>query len=183
MASRVHAHPEEFRSGTRVLLLVSRRKDGAAATQRITRVSHDPEQFGRRHAELATMAAPGDRIYASASARNLKRASRLFRQRQLDADYDAEPMGFYRGLEGRWHSCLMSKEAQIDNLYLFDCDEPGDLDNVREQLHLHYSRDMEPYEYATKNGYHVVTQAFNFGEMKEQVQRLICRNAMMLWSY
>ena len=180
---KVIDHPARFRDGTRVLFLKARNKDGCTAQRTIMRTSHAPEQFDRRLEELEAAARPGERIYASAGSRSVLSAMRVFKERQLAADYDADPTDFYRSIEARWTSCLMAPRAQDDKVWLFDCDDPSDAEHVVAALDEHYDRDIEPYRYATKSGVHIVVAPFNKARLSDDVRALIHDNPLMLWGY
>lgn len=116
-------HPYIFRTGTRVMMLKGRNKDGNTYQRCIMRATHDAGAFNRAFAELENMALPGERIYASATERNMTAAVRLFKQRQLDNDYDEHPMEFYRKLNSRWCSILSNPKCESKpKTWLWDCD-------------------------------------------------------------
>ncbi len=139
-------HPQTYMTGTRVLMLKARHKDGIEAERQVLRISHTREQFGHRLAELSELSRPGERIYAPASPRLMRAAIRLFKERQLAADYDADPEAFYRNIEGRWCSCLMDPRVQDGKLWLIDCDSEGDRERAETELAGHYDREMPPYQ-------------------------------------
>ena len=123
-------HPERFRTGTRVLFLKGRNKDGCSDQRTIMRISHTQDQFDRRLSELLEAQRPGERIYAAAGPRSMAAAVRVFKERQLAAEYDQDPEAFYRSMDARWASCLMAPRAQYGKTWLFDCDEPADADRL-----------------------------------------------------
>lgn len=176
-------HPDSFKSGTRVLMLKGRHKDGIEKERQIMRVSHDEAGFDATLAQLLAMALPGERIYASAGERCMRSAVRVFKQRQLDADYDDDPMRFYRGIEARWVSALMAPTCQATKLWLFDCDDPSYLYHVLGEIAQHYDRPMSPYRYPTKSGAHVIVQPFDRSKISERARGMIHENPIMLWAY
>ena len=180
---KVIDHPERFRTGTRVLFLKARNKDGCTDQRTLMGISHDVEQFDRRLDELVAAVRPGERIYASAGPRSMSSAMRVFKERQLAADYDGDPEAFYRSIKTSWASCLMAPRAQDGKVWLFDCDEPADAERVEAELAEHYDRDVEPYRYTTKSGAHIVVAPFNKARLSDGVRALIHDNPLMLWGY
>lgn len=176
-------HPDRFKMGTRVLLLKGRHKDGIKNQRTITRVSHSEDQFNTMLEELSSISIEGERIYATAGRRDIKKAICEFKHRQITADYSGEPLDFYMHLNSRWISCLTRVESQLDIIWLFDCDDPESINAVLEELKRVYERPQEPYVYATKNGAHIVVQAFNRSALSNAANTLIHTNANMLWGY
>ena len=176
-------HPARFKVGARVLMLKSRNKDGVGEQRTILRTSYNTNLFETQLSSLAAIAREGERIYASAGPRDLKRAVRLFKERQLAADYDTDPIAFYRDLQTRWESCMMHPTAQEEKLWLFDCDSEPELAETMAALGAHYDRPMEPYTYPTKSGHHVVTQPFDRSKLPAAVSKKLNDNAIMLWAY
>lgn len=175
-------HPNTFKSGTRVLMLTGRNKDGVTCQRKVLRVSLNAEQFDVALGELVKISEPNERIYASAGRRSIQKASRLFRKRQLDSEYDQNPMEFYEKLSTRWASCLMDPSAQEERLWLFDIDNDEDSELVVRELKSR-SCDFESYVYDTKNGKHVLVEPFNRLLISETMCSMIKENPMMLWGY
>lgn len=176
-------HPDEYRTGTRVLMLRGRHKDGIEHTRSFERISHCVEQFNQVLIEFATMAQPGERIYAYAGARSMPKAIREFKRRQLDADHDDDPQRFYRCLQDRWISVLMASTSQAEKLWLFDCDSADDANRALGELREHYSHPERPYWYQTKSGIHIITRPFNRTPISRHVRKLIHANPIMLWGF
>lgn len=172
-------------SGARVLMLAGRKKDGLENTRRILRVSHSSAHFQRVMADLTRMAEPGERIYATAGERDVKKAVYEFKRRQLEADYNGQWSDFYETLESRWASCLMSPGAQAQDLryWLIDCDEPGQAEQVESVLQAIYDREPEPYRYPTKTGEHFIVKPFNRSFLSPEIDKLIQTNPVMLWAF
>lgn len=180
---RLIDHPDQYRDGTRVLMLKSRHKDGHDKERQIMRVTHSADHFNRTLDELLAMAQEGERIYGAAGARDVAKAVRLFKHRQLDADYDDDPLRFYRGLNERWISALMAPTSQATKLWLFDCDTAEDGDRVLSELSEYYDRQIEPYRYASKSGLHIVVLPFDRSSLSDVVRALIHENPIILWGY
>lgn len=178
-------HPPSMKNGTRVLLRTHRNKDGVRGPFRSSRtvVTHNVREFDQEFAFLHKTALPNERIYVSASQRDVGKATRLFRERQLEAEYDVDPLLFYKTLHNRWVSCLSAKTSTVasDKMWLFDCDSPSELDEVRAEIdRLHASRVRE---YETKNGTHVLTRPFNRETLSETALACMDTNPMALWAY
>lgn len=177
-------HPTFFTEGVRVLLLKARHKDGQVGHERaIQRVSHDAVRFHQHMDELLTMMRPYERIYSTASPRDLAKAYRLFQSRQVDALYDADPMEFPRHLENRWYSCLMKPETQSSHgkYWMFDCDGKNEFDTTWSQL---TNLKVEAlYSYPTKSGMHILCAPFNKMNITPFSRDLLHDNPLMLWAY
>ena len=177
-------HPPAYKVGTRVLMLKGRHKDGMHDQRTVLRVSHSPDEFDNWLSELHSIAQDGERIYATAGARDVERAIRLFKERQLDADYDRDTPHFYRHLNSRWCSCLMAPKAQAEKLWLFDCDSVAEIDHVRDELKAHYTHpSIKPYWYWSKAGCHCIVAPFNRSLISLEAQGHLVTNPVMLWMY
>ena len=170
-------------------MLTSRNKDktsentpkaGCSRTGRkVFRVTRSERSYGSHLDSLCAIAEPGDRIYASLASKDLRAAARLFRERQLAAEYDADPEDFYRNLNTRWVSVLLNKRAAAEDLWLWDCDTAEELDLARQCL----PKECLHYEYATKNGTHIVTRPLNPAGLPQKLMACRDSNALMLIGY
>lgn len=185
MGYTVIDHPPVFRRGPRVLMLKGRHKDGIEEERQIVKITHGEDHFEKALADLLSQMHPGERIYASAGARDMSKAVRLFKQRQLDADYDDDPMRFYRAINERWASALMAptSQSQSDKLWLFDCDSAEDAAIVRDEIEKHYDRPRTPYAYHSKSGVHLLVAPFNRSKIDAKARSMIHENPIMLWAY
>jgi len=179
-AVHVLSHPAAYKDGARVLVLRARNKDGAVTLRTISRASFDAATFDQQLEGLLEMIRPGERIYASAGARDVAKAVRLFKERQLAADYDPDVQAFYRDLEGRWLSCLMDTRSQAEKIWLLDCDSAEKTARARTELS---ALGLGAYEYATKSGTHLVLPAFDKSRLTSETRDLLHDNALMLWAY
>ena len=179
-----YAHGDDFKSGTRLLMLKSRHKDGWVGKERaILRQSRDIETFNTYLDELRSLMKPAERIYASASPRNVISGARIFAARMADAMFDPPDVraDFFNRLQYHWWSSLMQPQTQIrdDKWWMFDCDTGNDLDQVMIFL---VANEIERYTYPTKSGHHVLCRPFN----RELVSTWTIKpdtNPLMLWSY
>ena len=178
-------HPAAFRHGIRVLMRNSRPKDGAPSrlsdSKSMRIITSSIEEFNEALLFLNNNRFPNERIYGSVDPRNLGSAIRLFKHRQLDADYsDSRSLQrFYVDIEHSWISCLSSETSRSRKSFLIDCDTEEQSINTQKFLDL--NPELLVHHYKTKNGYHYITIPFDpraivgGGEIK--------RNAMMLWAW
>lgn len=181
----------------RVLLLMLRAKDGGSAkTDRKAVkkvVTQTPVEFDTALAELRARWQPDERIYSTVDARSIDKAVRLFKFRQLEADYFAlaDKQSFYLDLENRWISCLKDGKASTSSLFLFDID--GDNPQAT-GIHNTVTAKVAEWDvvddYVTRNGRHVITTPFNPSLLerfnpKDGKATIDClmKNSLMLWSY
>jgi len=171
-------HPNKFKQGTRVQLLVSRRKDTGENSTVMKLVSYDERQFNVNMSKLRGLRQDGLRVYASASSLSEYKASRKFKEYQLNSEYEKDRFKFYRSLQKTWISCLMKCEQ--DKYWIFDCDTDlevlmtkNDLDRLK----------MDYYRYNTKSGQHFVVKPFNPTQLRSDIKHCLMKNPLMLWSY
>jgi hypothetical protein len=170
----------DMSSGTRVLLLKGRHKDGLTRQRTITRVTHNEEQWEEAFDVLMTIMENGERIYGTAGQRDVKKAARKFKERQLAAEYDQDPLAFYRKMDFRWASCLMDESCQADKKWLFDCDNADHVVRVSTFL---TDNNIPFYEYDTKNGLHCITSPFNRSKLPDGLDQVLHTNALSLLVY
>jgi hypothetical protein len=179
-------HDDSFKEGVRILMLVSRRKDGCEDNRVKRYQSTSVEEFDEILQKLMDKMQPGQRIYASACPRDAARAVRDFKQKQLDNSYADDPLDFYLNIESRWKTSLMQKwcEVKSKKLFMFDCDTPEEELVVKLLLKEVYKEDYT-YSYYTKNGIHILTKPFDIGrtQYSAEAKRLLKTNALMLWAY
>lgn len=176
-------HGETYKTGTRVLFLKGRHKDGIVDERLATEITHDSAHFDKAFADLVTRARPAERIYVSAAPRNLEKAARQFKQWQLDNEYAAQPMDFYRRLERRWISSLMAQTSveREFKLWMFDCDNAGEYNTVMAALPADVCRNA--YVYDSKSGWHVIVRPFDKTTLVTELWPQIDTNPLMLWGF
>lgn len=123
----MYNHPDRFKEGVRVGLVVTRHKDGSDKTIRKPIISSSLEDFNKvleREIEENEHLHDTFRIYFSLSPRDANKAIREFKRKQLDADYDNDPLNFYMNLKNRWASSLMQDHCVLrdEKFWMFDCD-------------------------------------------------------------
>lgn len=73
--------------------------------------------------------------------------------------------------------------ASLKTLFLFDCDDvKQSLMVVKEPNDTGFKKEVI-YHYRTKNGTHIITNPFNYTKLSQEAQKLIHKNALMLWVY
>lgn len=158
--------PEMFTGGIRGIVLLHRNKDGEdgnAQRKSIKRISTGKEEWKARVRELRDIQQRTHqlhRIYASVNSRDITKAIHEFKRRQLDIEYGNvwEHDSFYFDIENRFFSCLMNPNCRAQNNFLIDCDTQEEYEFAHLQLD---NRIPILMEYKTKNGYHIITPAFN----------------------
>lgn len=176
-------HPDRLKEGVRLIMRVWRNKEkqeGRRAGR--TLISHDVASWNRMTAELLAECVPGERVYASADARDTEKAIRVFKERQLAADYDAIDVrhAFYNQCFTRWLSCLGAPQAAAETHFLFDCDDaPAYLALSAEMVQKGLVENVI-HTYKTKNGQHVLTRPFNPMLLSDAPRSTMQKNPLLL---
>lgn len=174
-------HPDEFKLGVRVIKRAWRNKDCTEGRRRDRMIiANGIEQWDEATAELLAECIPGERVYASSDRRNVDKAIRLFKERQLAADYQPthDRYSFYHNCEWRWLSCLSAPQAAATMHFLFDCDDADDLAEL-----VDIPAEHEVHRYATKSGTHVLTRPFNPNVLSPHGRALLHKDALLLVGY
>ena len=157
--------PEMFKDSFRGIMLLHRSKDGEvgnAQRKAIKKISHNIEEWHEiisEFRELQTSSYPRHRIYSSINSRDMSKGIHEFKRRQLECDYGNlyELHSYYTDIQNRFFSCLMNPNCRAQNSFLIDCDTPEEYDHAILQL----SQQHILFDYATKNGRHIITRPFN----------------------
>jgi len=166
--------------GLRVIQLVGRNKD-KAKPRSVLRVSpYGKGSFEKVLHELDLIRQPGERIYASACARDINKAIKKFKYKQLDAEFSGHPEVFYQKLNANWVSSLMQYECALERRWLLDIDEGDDYHKIVSSLPPESSVE---YQYESKNGIHAFVKPFNRKEASLELLDCVEMNPYMLWSY
>lgn len=179
---KVIEHPESFKKGTRILLITLRNKDGGEGSNRSAKkmISRNPEEFDKCMEILIKRRRGMERIYSTVDERDIEKAIRIFKGRQLDADYyDIESKhSFYIDIWNRWISSIQSGGARKGTLFMVDVDDDkNEEDRIRQEIK---EKGIElVHEYPTKNGRHFILNPFN----PSLVSFDCLKNHMMLWVY
>lgn len=156
-----------YTDGVRMLMLIHRSKEGGKLgdrnKQNIRKISTNREEFKQiliGLLEEKNKRKEPYRIYSCVNKRNMDKAIRIFKQRQLDADYyDKDSRDkFYIDVKNSFLSALMSPQARGETLFLLDIDEGQNIKEVKSKLSP-ITRNYKTYK--TKNGYHIISQPFN----------------------
>lgn len=162
--NEIHAQFSEHFNGVRVFFLIHRNKEGGKSESNdkntIKRMSSDTDEARRVLVELIEFALKDDRpfrLQMSANMRDVDKAIRLFKQRQLDNDYydTRSKRSFYLDIKNRWISALMNPASRAGSKFLFDCDSEEELTGTLKKLE---AAGITPeLQYRTKNGWHIIT--------------------------
>lgn len=156
---------DQFKEGYRILMLINRKKEsGISTTDRkcIRCITKDINTFNITLEVLRQQKQKGQRIYCSVNSRNIIKAIRLFKKRQLDNDYEdlAEKGNFYCDIYNRFLSCLQNPEARDSRNFLIDLDsqEMSPFLSVYDRLAT-VTKILLKKE--TPNGWHFITEPFD----------------------
>ena len=206
-------HPDEYKDGIRIITLVRRRKDKDfqtnsefdqsklnifeqlefdvnslpvnAKSNEVSFLTNGVEDFNRTLSKVVMNCNPDQRIYASATPRNLRMSEHKFHQKLLENYLGGEDhrFGFFKNVRNRVASAFGSPETQDRKLWLFDCDTEDEKRMVEDELESAYDRDKAPYWYPTKSGHHCITQTFNKTKLSQNCLSLMITNPQMIWVY
>lgn len=157
--------PDTFKDGYRGLMLLHRNKDGNtgnAQRKSIKLISSSVDDWHKKIDELHALqrsACPNHRIYSSVNKRVLRKAIHDFKHRQLDVDLDSDELRgeFYTDIKNRFFSALMNPKCRETSYFLIDCDTELDHSNALRMI----SPELIVFDYETRNGRHLITNAFN----------------------
>lgn len=173
-----------FVGGLRCIMCIRRAKDGKKKVFK-KQLVQGSEQY--RDALVAALALkeenPGMRIYASVNERDPKKAIREFRRRVEEQLYDPDPMQFYSNLRQQFLSSAQIKSSRTGKTFLWDVDSPATISDFHD-FYAGYTDAPEIYrQYATKNGWHVLTPPFNYAERSLPENISLDMDSMLLLSY
>lgn len=157
--------PDSFKTGYRGIMLIHRNKDGEVGNAQrkcFKTITNGVEEWTNaieKFKYLKETGYPEHRIYSSVNCRNMQKAIHEFKKRQLEFDYgnNQELDEFYRDIQNRFFSCIMNPSCRNESYFLIDCD--NDVDYIRAQVLI--PKDLIVFDYATKNGRHLITKPFN----------------------
>ena len=165
------------------MILMLRGKDGGPCQPDHSAkklISKNEEQFDKNFEKLSAIKKPEERIYFTTESRDIKKAMRLFKQRQLDADYfdDDNKQAFYLDIWNRWISCLQNPSCRTETLFLVDIDDDkDDRESINKEI---IDNNLEIiYAYPTKNGQHLILKPFNPNLVSFECKK----NSLMLLEY
>lgn len=165
-----------FADGYRVLFLIHRNKEGGETNNSKVRkiITRNRQEWYDAVIDLVNEQAESKlplRIYASLNERNFKKAIRQFKFEQLEADYYDEEQkdNFYLDVKNRFIGCLMQPQQAKTSYFLFDCDDVEGRDVHGEMLSAlndGNAQELIITQYKTKNGWHIITNPFNYTTIK-----------------
>ena len=171
---------EEYTTGTRVLLLILRSKDGGHQNSEYQRralrlISNSTEEFKKCLQIMLMLQATTHskhRVYSTANPQSLKNGEKLLKTKMLEMDFgtnDQREM-FYERLEDRWVGSLVgSKAPKGTQKFIIDVDKSDDA----EALHFCNENNIHIFrKYKTKNGWHLITEPFNSSLLKPEIADL-----------
>ena len=177
--------------GVRVVLLIHRSKEGGfnnTHKRHLKKViTRNSEEFFKTIEEFQDFIKTDKRelrIYATFNNKNFSKGIRLFKQRQLDRDYDEEDVrnDFYLNSKNNFISCLMDKMSANESNFLFDLDDIDDRSfNVVWNTLKKHTKIIITYK--TRNGFHIITKPFNYTLLQDNIQRTLHKDSLMLIDY
>lgn len=167
----------DFTDGFRVILLIHRSKDGAKHSSRHERMlfTRDRKEFEEVLAflieERSKHPLQNLRIYSTVNSRDLNKAIRAFKIDQLEIDYQSEQVksDFYSAIKSRFASALMRPVSRSTSFFVFDIDDPMTLDEALGIIDRSGFSDKIMKQYATKNGWHIITEPFNYTTLETPI--------------
>lgn len=193
IAKEVNGIMDEFRpytGGFRVLFLIHRNKEGDATnnTKVMKIITRNEKEYREALNKLVREKKFSDipyRIYASVNKRDISKAMRQFKFEQLEADYydQEQKENFYLDIKNRWIGCLMQPKSRATSLFIFDVDDPEKKDICGATLQA-LGTEVEILKvYPTKNGWHIITKAFNYTTVKFPDGCDIQKDGLILLAY
>lgn len=173
-----------------VLLAIARSKENKdiSATDQPTmrRVVEDHDELEYKIKDLMHSVKEFDlnyRLYLTANARNVVDAFFILRQemdhwmRNVYSGNKASHSNLKR-IDHRWKSILQKKECRDDKRFIFDIDDASE-EEMKEVLY-----NVEKYgdviaELDTPNGYHILTEPFNYNELDIDVEYELKKDGLL----
>lgn len=188
-AKNIFTEFKMFTSGFRVLFLIQRHKEGGETNNSHLRkiVTRNQDEYFKALKELLrekiTSGLPL-RIYASVNERNFKKAIMQFQHEMVDINYqnNEQTENFYLDIKNRFIGCLMQPPQRETSLFLFDVDNEEGRDVMGEAL-CAIPNEHILYTYPTKNGWHIITNPFNYTEVKLPKNCEFKKDALLLLSF
>jgi hypothetical protein len=178
-----------FTHGYRCLFLVQRHKEGGETnnSKLIKKVTNGPDEFYDALLELVSEKMDSKfplRIYSAVNERDFEKAIRKFKFEQLEADYydDEQRNNFYLDIKNRFIGCLMQPTQKAESYFLFDIDNAEGRDVCGETLKV-LPNEKIVFQYPTKNGWHIVTEPFNYTTILFPTNCELKKDALLLLDY
>lgn len=171
-----------MKQGCRILMMMTRKKDSEEKKEPIIGISNSIETFNKQLLYLRAMKYPNARIYSSVNERHILKAIRLFKQRQLDVDYESlnAKHDFYLNIQKRFISCLQNPQSKKESNFLIDIDH-------KDETYLALTVDVLKAKTKvlllkpTPNGWHVVVEPFDCSDFALNHQHITVKKDDMLF--
>lgn len=176
-------------TGVRVLMCTLRSKEGGSNNRpdrhATKKVSMNSREFEKTLSEMLADKKEGERIYVTINERDIEKAIRKFKEIQLENDYqsDYNRHQFYNDIRNKWISCLMKPTSKASSYFLIDIDEGETVTLDEAEAILEREAVSVIMKYKTKNGYHLITQPFNYTKTKLKVWDNVKTDGMALLAY
>lgn len=190
---------KHFTSGIRVLFLIYRTKE-----KEIDKVRGDDTNVGRHHQHIRCTVVNGPeelksalvgyldeqltstlslRVQLAVNERNIEKGIREFKRQQLEADYyDPDSRAaFYLRVKDRFVSAIMKPASRKTSWFLIDCDSTEEHSEILVKLAELKVGILK--QYATKNGWHVVTEPFNRRLLGDEHQDKVHPDGLLLLTW
>lgn len=170
ISNRIMKEFELFTHGVRVQMLIDRSVSNTnkGSKRWINKlVSTNSEEFKSNIIKLLELqyylGNTDIRLYSCVNHRNLDKAIKYFKHKQLDIATEEEKIRFYSRINDKFCSALMKPENRGENLFLIDCDdENNELLNLNLcDLHKDGKFSGWHFRYGTPNGWHFITKPFD----------------------
>lgn len=177
-----------------VLLGIARKKENeeynSTSEPVIRKIVDDKDEIERKIEELDHAASRFDsdfRLYISSNARNV--IDTFFQLRQKGDEWLKMKMNGNKGvnkkfkrIDSEFKSILQKHECRNDTNFIFDIDDctKDEADQLEEKLEEHTEILLKQ---ETPNGYHIVTQPFNFNQLETDVEYELKKDGMIFLSY
>jgi hypothetical protein len=163
----------KFSDGIRVILVTNRKGNEKFF---ISRHRQEFEQYIKEEYEKLK---DGFRIYSTVNKRNLEKAIRVFKEKQLKADYIEQLKNpFYTRIERYFVSSLMIPSSRDEKQYLIDIDDLGIENEI--QTILKNNSVEKIFEYNTVTGKHIIVKPFDARLIKESDKVQIHKDGVIL---
>jgi len=168
-ANNIFEEFSNFMNGTRVFFRIHRNKEGGKWSESNDHASkktitNSDDEARNALCTLITEIDSSDKPYRlqlSVNSRNIDKAIREFKRRQLDSDYYdyVSRHSFYLKIKNNFISCLMNPSSAGTSYFLFDCDTQKEYDLTMNLLQKEKVAILK--DYSTKNGRHIITEPHN----------------------
>ena len=180
-----------IKDGVRVLMCTLRKKEGGKENRKEMhaqkKISTNRVEFMEIYNEMLANKKGGERIYCTINTRNIDKAIRKLKEIQLDNDYQPTEVRqhFYNDIHNKWISCLMKPSSRESAHFLIDIDNDDKNGLTLEMAEniVKGARVEILHKYSTKNGYHLITEPFNYAKTPLKKWDNVKVDGMVLLAY